>query len=340
MARAKYGDVYHSVAYHRLYEDPAKGVRAFAYLAEDGRSALFHPFLLREIRSVGEAAVEGGLQDIESVYGYSGPVANDADAGFLHAAWKDYDVWCQASNVVSEFVRFNPLLDNTSAAHPEMRLVLDRQTVTVLLDSADSIRSQCEPVQRNRIRKAVKNGLSFEMLTLAEGLPIFVPIYLGTMTRLDAAPFYLFSRQYFSSLARDLRDHGVVAVVRHGGVPLASALFLLGEGLIHYHLGGSVTHGRAFAPNNLLFYETALWAGERGFRHLHLGGGRTPDPADTLLRFKARFSPNRSTFFVGTRVNDEVAYAKLVALWRRQQPTPPSHAYFQLYRLQPARTGS
>ena len=49
--------------------------------------------------------VSSTYRDIESVYGFTGPVASTADGDFLAAAWQAFGTWCSTQHVVAEFVR-------------------------------------------------------------------------------------------------------------------------------------------------------------------------------------------------------------------------------------------
>ena len=47
---------------------------------------------------------------------------------------------------------------------------------------------------------------------------------------------------------------------------------------------------------------------KEGFKLFCLGGGKTPDPDDTLLRFKKRFSKKYFNFFTGKKIHNKEMY--------------------------------
>jgi Acetyltransferase (GNAT) domain len=336
LARFPSADVYHAAGYHEAHERNGDG-RAFAYLAEDGGEALFYPFLLRPIEQVAGERVAENWTDIETVYGYSGPLASSDDAAFLARAWEGFDRWCGDRGVIAEFVRFNPLSRNCGFRNPHCAVRRDRETVALsLAGSEEDLWARYSSTHRNMVRKAIHRGLTVAEVAVGEGLADFARLYAATMQRVGARPYYSFSPAYLTSLADALGDALRLFAVRDGGTMVAAALFLLHADRLHYHLAGSDPAYRAAAANNLLLHGAALWARERGLRHLHLGGGRSSDASDPLFRFKASVGRERLPFHFGTRVHDEAAYADLCDRWRRRRTAAPRPAYFLLYRLEEA----
>src|SRR5205085_7449937 len=77
---------------------------------------------------------------------------------------------------------------------------------------------------------------------------------------------------------------------------ICGALVLECQGIIQYHLSGTVEDRLKIAPMKLVIESVRQWACQRGARLLHLGGGRTSDPQDSLLHFKKGFSNDLHTF--------------------------------------------
>src|SRR5439155_16485764 len=110
-ARRLGGDVYHLPAFHRVHEVDGQGT-AQALIAEEGKESLLHPFMLRRIDRVGSEALDRVAYDLETVNGYTGPLATTDDPAFLRGVWEGFHEWCVDRGVVAEFVRFHPLLEN------------------------------------------------------------------------------------------------------------------------------------------------------------------------------------------------------------------------------------
>jgi serine/alanine adding enzyme len=325
------GDPYFDLDYHAAYD--YDGGRSYLYVHRDGGGrTLVYPFRLHPIRAVGDETLDGTLADIETVYGYSGPLADNDDPDFLRQAWDGFSQWAAEHRVVSEFCRFHPLMGAERFAAPDMRVIHDRETVTVNLECGEAaLWASYESVLRNRVRKAQAAGLICRKGRGERDMEVFRVLYEETMRMLDARSFYLFPESYYADLAR-MGDRLRLFLVESGGAAIAGAIFLVGGGSIHYHLGGSRPDSRALAPNNLLFHTVARWGQDHGLRRLFLGGGRTNRADDELLRFKRRFSPAATPFFMGKRVWNPAAYETLSAAWCRQSgQTPPPH--LQHYRL-------
>jgi hypothetical protein len=326
-------DVYHRSEYHRAHEG-ADGSEAWAYVAEAGDRLLFHPVVLRGIARVGDQKLDDGWTDTESVYGYSGPLASSGDPAFLAAAWRGYDEWCRARGVVAEFIRFTPLLANHRLAAAGTEIWRDRETVLLALDGGEeAIWNRYAAVHRNSIRKALKSGVNCAVESPPRHIAQFRALYDGTMRRLGAGAFYYFDDAYYATLVEALGDRLILVMASCEGREVAGALFLLHGDTMHYHLAGSAAEFRHLGVNNLVVHEAARWGTARGYRRLHLGGGRTPAPDDSLFRFKARFSPERLDLFLGKRIIEQAAYNDLVARWRVQNAGAAEPAYFKLYRL-------
>lgn len=328
-----HSDVYYLPEYHRAYELNGDGL-AQALCAKRGDDHFFYPFLLRSIDRVGDVLVNNSWCDIETVYGYSGPLSTTADPAFLREVWELVHEWCHHKNAIAEFIRFDPLLDNSTFVDQSYRVKLDRETVVMKLDcSEDELWNNYPGGQRAKIKKAIAGGLRCEELSLPEGLTAFADIYEKTMDRVGAADYYYFSRTYLDRLATGLGKRLRLFAVYDNARILAAALFFTFDNVIHYHLGGSEAAARELRPNNLLFHGVAQWGREHGYRWLHLGGGRTSLSDDSLLRFKGTFSTLRRSFYTGRKVHNPAVYESLCSQWLKQANRATRPDYFLLYRM-------
>jgi hypothetical protein len=315
-------DVFATPAYHRACETSTGG-RALCLVAEDGADVLVHPFLRRPVEQT--LLGEEGWSDLESVYGYSGPLG-----AAISGAWEWFAEWCRAERVLAEFVRFDPALQNEPLAPPEMKVERVRSSVFAsLARGEDGLWERYEGRQRTAVRKAQRAGVTVRLVPGGEGMDAFVRIYTETMDRLDAAPDYYFDDAYFAGLAP--LEGASVALAEVAGEPVAAAILLVVEplGLAHYHLAGSTSEGRRTAAGNLLLHQAAVWAAANGLERLHLGGGRTGAGDDALLRFKLAIGRERRDVHVGKRVHDAPAYARLRSAWEERHGETP---FFLFYR--------
>lgn len=275
---------------------------------EEGEPAAFahgdvlYPFLVR--------ALGDGRCDITSAYGAGGPIGTGAwRQPFLEA--------CRERGVVSEFIRFHPVLRNhTGLDGVRLTELQDIVTVAVQVDD-DALIAQMQPTARNKLRKAIKAGVE---VSVHHDINQVRSLYLDTMRGMGADPFYLFPEEFFTRLER----LGDALMVLDAGS--AAGLFLSGGGAMHYYLSGSTLEARKLASTNLLLFEAMRRARETGVETLVLGGGFRND--DSLDRFKRSIGSGRAPKVIGTVVHDPDAYRELCAA----AGVSPDDAYFPAYR--------
>ena len=108
------------------------------------------------------------------------------------------------------------------------------------------------------------------------------------------------------------------------------------HGIVQYHLGGTINEALKLAPDKLLVDEVRLWASSQGHRALHLGGGMTSDPEDSLLHYKKGFSDTRHEFatwrwILSQEVYDRLCEAKMQSNERRRVKSADAN-FFPAYR--------
>jgi hypothetical protein len=334
LARAPRTDIYFLPEYHRVHEINGDG-SAKAFVAQEGPHMLVYPFMMRPIDHVAGEPLTEPWFDIETVYGYGGPLANTTDPAFLSEAWAAFASWCDQERVVAEFIRFHPLLNTHSFAASDCIISRDRETVLLELDDdEDALWQKYSSVHRNNIRKATKNGFSCEELEPREGMEVFKALYLQTMRRVAASRYYFFSDGYFDALVNLLGDRLKLFVVRKDDLVVAASLILLHGDTVHYHLSASLDAYKTFKPVNLLLHTIALWSIARGHRQVHLGGGRTPNPDDSLFTFKTSISRVRRKYYTGRCIRNAAAYEALCRRWMSRHGVSERPGYFLLYRLE------
>ena len=72
-------------------------------------------------------------------------------------------------------------------------------------------------------------------------------------------------------------------------------------------------------------------AHERGIQHFYLGGGRTNQEDDSLLRFKKKFSEIQKDFYIAGIVHNQEIYDKYCKIWDNEKKEEVK--YFLKYRL-------
>lgn len=253
----------------------------------------------------------GEYFDVATPYGYGGWIIEGEETKELFAS---YESWCRENNVISEFVRFHPMLKNHEACESFYEVIRLGEVVHMDLSSPTMIWDNIISKNRNMIRKAAKNDVRIYNGRFPEIYETFRSIYNGTMDKDHAEEYYYFGKEFYQSVLEDLPNNAQVFFAEKEGKVIAASIILTANGRINYHLSGSLREFSCLAPTNLLLYKVALWGYENGFKTLYLGGG-VGSGEDGLFKFKRAFYKGElNRFHIGKKIFDEEKYDELMAL--------------------------
>lgn len=263
--------------------------------------------------------------DLASPYGYGGWLIE----GDTEQLFRDYERWCVKNNIVSEFVRFHPMLGNQEAVEDHYDVIALGDTVAMDLSSPEAIWENITSKNRNMIRKAEKNGIRIYNGRFPQILTDFIKIYNSTMDNDDAEEYYYFREPFYNSILEDLPFNSQVFWAEKDGKVIAASIMLECNGLMNYHLSGSLQEFRSLASTNLLLYKAAVWGCEHGMKSLHLGGG-VASGEDSLFKFKRSFyKGGLHKFYIGRKVFDSDVYQELTMM---RSDSIENVNYFPVYR--------
>lgn len=328
-------DVYHRPDY--LAGEAARiGGSAYALHVVDGERRFFVPWILRDCAGLFPDGTPG-RRDATSPHGYAGPLlsaAAAADPGFVARAFDATREALAGLGAVSAFLRLHPLLnDGHASLLPDGTAADLGETVVVDLDAdAATVTAGIREKHRGARRRAARRGYSARFGPLAADVGAVAAIYDDTMHRVDARESYRFGLSYFEWLAS--RDDVQACVVEHEGEPVAACVIFERGGIVNAHLGGTRSAHLKNSPFLLALHDTILWARSRGNRWVHLGGG-VGGADDSLLHFKAGFSPGRRRLHAARLVVDPNDYRCLVRLRAQHLGRPDTlqdAAFFPAYR--------
>jgi hypothetical protein len=283
-----------------------------AFYYEVGEKKFFYPYFINKIIGY---ELDNVYYDIQTPYGYGGPLTNTRDEAFLESAEHSFLQYCEEKHIVCEFVRFHPLLKNHDLFNRNIDIIQNRKTVFIDLNKSieDIWCGSISSKNRNVIRKAEKGGLRVIRLKEVE---TFKSIYSETMLRINADKFYFFNDNYFNAMFNDERY--IILGVEYDKNIIACGIFISSGQYFHYHLAGSKKEFLKFSPNNLMLYEAIKLGKELGKRQMFLGGGLRNSIEDPLFKFKASFSKESCDFYVGKRVHDRITYDYLISQWEKK----------------------
>jgi hypothetical protein len=311
-------DVYLTPEYGEVFQREGYGL-ALCFLYQDGDDLFLYPFLKRRIKKVANRTISTPCYDLETPYGYGGPIANSMDGEFLRRAHQSFSGFCCSERIVCEFVRFHPIMRNERFSAEHMHTSFNRPTVYIdVASDEETIWGNYTGTGRNMIRKAKKSGVVIEPSRSPEELRQFVDIYQETMDRVGANRFYFFPFSFFENMRLLFKDSFRLLLARWNGDIVAGAVFLKNDTYCHYHLAGSRRDCLKVAPNNLILHQAVLEAVRGKQKKMHIGGGSSTSQKDSLFRFKANFSPLRTKYSIGTRIHLPELYEQLKQIWQEE----------------------
>lgn len=250
--------------------------------------------------------------DFSSPYGYGGWIIEGNETEVI---FSEYNSWCKKNGVVSEFVRFHPIIKNHQNLTTEYDIIPLSNTVSLDLSSPEIIWKNLTSKNRNMIRKAQKNGIKIYVRRDPEIFKIFRDIYNKTMNKDRADEYYYFSSDFYNSICEDLPENAHVFYAMMNGNIIAASIILSANGFLSYHLSGSISDYSNLAPTNLLLYKAALWGTTNGCNTFHLGGG-VGSGIDGLFRFKKSFYRGEElpVFHIGKKIFLSEKYSELMTI--------------------------
>ncbi len=344
-------DIYFTPEYAQIYEesyspdiDESFCGKSYLCFYGDESKYLVYPLIKRVINELPFLKGANGLPtlyDVISPYGYSGPIfygcEGQAAIKLLQDFFSNWDKYCKENGIVTEFIRFHPLLKNYEI-FKEVRHVDERnQTVYLNLSmTEEELLGSLNKKTRNLMRKAEKNNVRVEITNDSIAMQEFTRLYLDTMQHNQAGAKYLFPLRFFQNSKEFLGGNISLFIARYEEKIISAALMMQKYNYMHYHFSGSDRNYLNFAPNNLLLWKAILWGKSKGYKIFHLGGGLSLSESDSLFHFKAGFSKNLSRFYTARIIHDEHLYDDLCSRRnsydKKHEKTPGEVDFFPYYR--------
>ncbi|WP_298023060.1 GNAT family N-acetyltransferase [uncultured Dysosmobacter sp.] len=254
---------------------------------------------------------EGKYFDFTTPYGYGGWLIEGEETEGLFDAYQD---WCERNGIISEFVRFHPMVKNHEKASCFYEIIQLGKVVHMNLESQETIWSNLTGSNRRHIRKAIKDGVKIYNGRYPEIYATFRKIYNSTMEKVDAENYYYFEPEFYTSVLNDLPQNAQVFYAVKDGIVIAASIILATNGMMNYHLSGSMREYSSLAATNLLLYTVALWGTANSYKSLYLGGG-VGSEEDSLFQFKRSFFKGElNQFFIGKKIYNQEKYDELMGI--------------------------
>lgn len=302
-------DLYFDENYGKLYEKTENGkVEIFVYKDENG--VISNQFIKRTIPTI-----QGEYYDITTPYGYGGPVIEQCNNRKL--LLKKYEIafenYCKKNNIVSEFIRFHPIINNALEFKDIYEVKYMRKTLGTNLEKyEDPVQEEFSKSCRKNIRQCKNKGITFKVTENPENISKFKEIYYSTMDRNKATDYYYFDDEYFDKMLKYFKNNILIVEAIYEEKTIAMGLYFIYNKILHIHLSGTLTEYLYLSPAYMLRYGATLWAKEHRYKLIHHGGGRSNSEEDSLYLFKKNFAKNTEfDFYIGKKIWNQEIYNKL-----------------------------
>lgn len=314
-------DIYFTPAYYQLFE-AWQGGQAACFVFTHGGNIALYPFQINPVPESFGADYRNYI-DIQGAYGYNGVASGNLSEEFRQRFYAAFHNWCLQSGVIAEFTRFHPLLKNDLFSRGVMKVEEDRTTVLLPLPpgaNPDKVREGYRKETRKNLKHALAAGVTWRDGTESADYKAFGTLYRNAMLQRGASPFYLFDDPFFERLSGLPDDLVHLLLFEVNGEPAGGFLLFTGGMYAHNFLSAVNDTGRRAGISELMQDVAVITAMEQGCNLLHLGGGSTRDPEDTLLKFKSGFTKERATFYIGKKVHNLQIYNKVMEDWKQKNP--------------------
>ena len=330
-------EIYYQWEYVDAFYKNGDGKPFLAY-AKNNSNYVFNVYFKRDIAEeemFKEKIATNLFFDISTPYGYGGvEIVGDKDDELLNYFFSKFEEYCNANNIVSEFVRLNPLSNNhVLYQNTDYEVNAISKTVYIDLESEEKIWTEMKSTCRNRIRKAKKLGLEVKSGFNEKMMYEFIDIYRETMSRDNATKYYFFNKDFFNSIYDDMKNNATIYTVYLEEKAIDSILVIYNGQNAHYHLGGTLSEYMKVGAHNLSLYEAAKDMYFKGYKKFHLGGGYGGDDSP-LLRFKKTFNKEGEMldFCIAKRIFNSELYYKLIKVRLEDEEFDNESKFFPLYR--------
>lgn len=289
-------DIYYSYEYLvcALKLDPGDA-NLFYYIDDSGQGEIVYPFIRRQLSE--ENSI---FYDITSPFGYGGPavkVIGDAKklvSRFLSA----FSGYCKNEKIVTEYIRFHPLMHNAEFFKNEMKLIAVCDTYTLplifLKDKGDPDGNK-EEEPRYIIKKLGTVKHMFDFLVL---------YYSTVRQNEDTDSYYFFTNDYFESLVSALGPNlHLFGAYKGNKLLTASYLFTKGE-VIYHHLSGMSEDADQAEVQKEMLASIAEWGTEHNFRYLHIAGKQAATYKDSKTDKNETDDSAKSIYYIARQIHE------------------------------------
>lgn len=316
-------DVQYMCNYLKLFADYEQG-EALLCIYEDENGLVYYPFIKKSIDNT-------KYFDITGPYGYGGPLYKviKSKCELARGFREEFDKYCNENNIISEFIRFHPMLDNHKYLQNHLEVLEIKKIVYVdLTKSEEEIFASYKSSNRRCIKQAIRENV--EVFKDNNSFEDFKKIYEDTMDRNSATDYYYFNDSFFKTINSTMGNNIDYYYSKREDKVIATELVLYSRDFAHSYLGGTLRDFFQYKPNHLLCHEVILDCKRRGMKYYILGGGYYPK--DGIFNYKLTYNPTGiRSYYVGKKIHNNSIYENLVKEIFKEDEMENVN-YFPLYR--------
>jgi len=313
-------DVAYTPQYYRLFEELGAGI-ANCFVYQDNENLAIYPFLINSVNKLGYILPDE-YYDIQGAYGYNGPLLTTYESWFLEKFSIAFCKFCKLNNIIAEFTRFNPLLNNHIGLH---HLVPFNSNDVINVDLSISK----EQIWSNSYRKSVRQiinkcnnaELKEKIILIGEAsdkdIEDFISIYYSTLERNSANDFYYFNTEYIYNIRKKLPNNILFALVYYNSKPIAASINPFMGTNSYGFLGGSLKEYSKINPFTYMLHKVIMKLKDFGLKNYLLGGGH--ERGDGIFNYKLSLARNGIiNFYIGKKIHNMTIYNEVVAQWQKK----------------------
>jgi len=264
----------------------------YYFMIKHQTSYVYYQFIIREIDS---KIFNIQYYDIVAPFDYGEYHNNNTE--LLDSFFKTFHAFCLNKNIISEFIRFNPMLThkvNLLEKHMNISFIQDHIYMDLTIDYVSSFSKR----KIRNIKKAQKYDYQFIENDTIEN---FYLVYVNTMKRIKANSYFYFEQ----SALKSLLAFGKIFSIKYDDKIISSIFILEDIDIIYYFLGGTHAKYIHLGFNSLLFKLVANYY-TRSKKMFFLSGGK-----NGLYTYKQEFSSLTKPYYIGKKIYNELIYKQL-----------------------------
>jgi len=239
--------------------------------------------------------------DLITPYGYS---------GYYYKKKETYDEFiplfrkkAKERNYITEVLRQNPYLDINIDNYD---IITSKTIYGIYINIFNEYFNNLKRTIKNKYKKALKNGFSFELIKINKNIleKKFIFLYNQNMKKVNASQYYFFNNNYFNSL-EEINNSYLAIVKDNLNNIIGSSIIYKFDNLIHYHL--SCNDNSSNCITDFLLINVLK---EISLNKLFILGGGIKD-GDGLSKFKKKLSNKEFKYTIYKNILNKEIYEKL-----------------------------